>query len=192
MKILLTCRTCRRLRPTLARGLCGTCYQKHWASGSLLENDSHYAARFKRKRLRNTEIDKATECWVWQGLTYNGYGWSCLHSKSEFLHRASYLLFVGPLKKGEVVRHTCDNRKCWNPAHLVKGSHHDNMQDAVARGRISRGVDRHNALLDEDKVRLIRSMLSEGKTHIAIAQQLGCSRSNISKIAHGKTWAHVT
>lgn len=37
--------------------------------------------------------------------------------------------------KGKVVRHTCDNPSCVNPAHLVLGTTKDNAADRQTRGR---------------------------------------------------------
>ena len=39
------------------------------------------------------------------------------------------------LPKDIVIRHKCDNARCINPLHLESGTHQDNMDDMVSRGR---------------------------------------------------------
>lgn len=52
-------------------------------------------------------------------------------------HRVSYALANGTLPKASVVRHTCDNPPCVNPAHLLAGTQKENMADRKARKRHS-------------------------------------------------------
>ena len=47
-----------------------------------------------------------------------------------------YELLVGPVPKGKILLHNCDNRKCVNVAsHIVPGTHVENMADMVSKGR---------------------------------------------------------
>lgn len=50
-------------------------------------------------------------------------------------HRAAWIIKNGDIPKGLVVRHKCDNRKCFEIEHLELGTYTDNNMDAVNRGR---------------------------------------------------------
>ncbi len=60
-------------------------------------------------------------CIVWPGsLKADGYGVTHLNGRYPVrVHRAVYEHLRGPLPKGKVLHHTCKNRACANPEHLV-------------------------------------------------------------------------
>lgn len=74
------------------------------------------------------------ECWEWQGsLRGDSYGQLYVNKKHRSAHRFSF--FLANYYYPPVVRHTCDNRICVNPHHLIGGTQSENMQDMVDRGR---------------------------------------------------------
>ena len=82
-------------------------------------------------------------CWLWTGGTdQHGYGriWSggktdAGHKRALIAPRVSYQHHVGEIPDGMVVRHKCDNPACVAPHHLELGSHKENTQDMLSRGR---------------------------------------------------------
>lgn len=75
-------------------------------------------------------------CWLWLGTTNPlGYGRFRLDGKTLSAHRVAYELFESKIPNNLCVCHKCDVRCCVNPAHLFLGTHKDNEQDKLAKGR---------------------------------------------------------
>jgi hypothetical protein len=79
-------------------------------------------------------------CWHWTGSRNNsGYGTIRMGKRVVTAHRVMYVMVNGELEDSTaVIMHTCDNPQCVNPAHLKAGTHLQNMQDAVAKGRFKK------------------------------------------------------
>jgi hypothetical protein len=107
-------------------------------------------------------------------------------------HRLSYCLFVSDtIPDGGVVRHSCDNPPCCNPAHLEIGSTLDNSRDAVERNRVDHGSSRYNAKLTEADIPIIRALIASGLSSCEIGRQYGVDGRAISLIRDGKRWARA-
>lgn len=84
-------------------------------------------------------------CWEWRASPSQEYGAFRLRGKPRKAHRVAYEMTRGPLPKGAVLRHDCDNPRCVRPGHLRPGSFSDNVQDAIERGRWANGNSRKAA-----------------------------------------------
>lgn len=138
-------------------------------------------------------VSKTDSCWLWTGSKgKKGHGvinhWP--DRKSRIVaSRASWLLHNGPIPEGMFVCHTCDVGACVNPNHLFIGTQKDNIQDAVKKSRMARGMSTNTNKLTEDQVREIRKYLAYGVTQQSLARNYGVSQVLISTIALRKTWA---
>lgn len=128
------------------------------------------------------------ECWEWIAaktpLGYGVFAWSV----DRLAHRVSYRLHVGDIPEGMVIRHTCDNPSCVNPAHLLVGTQRQNMDDAIERERFAKGDGHHSAKLTEDSVREI--LMSE-RPAAEIAAEYAVHPDLIRMIQRGARWKHV-
>lgn len=126
-------------------------------------------------------------CWLWLGSLTRGYG-SFSFGKQMRAPRFSYEEFKGPIPDGHVIRHTCDNKMCVNPDHLVTGTHGDNTQDAFDRGRAIVGSRSAAAKISEHDVLAI---VNDDRPLGEIAQAYGLSKSRVCTIRKGRGWKHV-
>ncbi len=140
-------------------------------------------------------VQKTNGCWIWtSGTVAYGYGNLCINGKMQRTHRYSWELHNGPIPDGLFVLHKCDNPLCVNPAHLFLGTHQDNMDDKMSKGRhVSlRGSSHGNAKLDEsDVIEIRRRYTSTGITQAELGREYGVDRTTISLIVRRKKWAHL-
>ena len=116
-----------------------------------------------------------------------GYSTVDYQGMTTTLHRKVYCEANGASLesiRGKVVRHTCDNPRCINPAHLIIGSHKDNSQDMVERQRT-------RAVLTPEQAQAVRERYtprSRGKDSARqIAKELGVSKGTVLNAIHGRT-----
>lgn len=78
-----------------------------------------------------SRIEIRGECWIWTGsLNNNGYGHfvrgtgkKVPRQKKSYVHRYTFELFKGAVPAKHEVHHSCYNRPCCNPDHLMAVSH---------------------------------------------------------------------
>lgn len=125
-------------------------------------------------------------CWRWQKrLTPKGYGathiWAGGKVESR-AHRVSYLAFIGPIPHGMVVMHDCNTNSCINPAHLMAGTHRDNMAHALATGTHCVGSGHRLSKLSAEDVHLIRHFANAGVPRLWLADSFGVTWHTVDRI----------
>jgi hypothetical protein len=150
------------------------------------------------------------KCWEWDSpRNAANYGVLGQPNKRNILaHRYSFEFFKHKIPAGLKVLHKCDNPPCVNPQHLFTGTHKDNSQDSIKKGRhknppIHRGMDNilvrcpelrpmgekhHSARLTEKQVRKIEK---EKGSLSAIAKKYGLGKSHVSMIKRHQIWKHI-
>ncbi len=147
-------------------------------------------------------------CWPYlRRCDKGGYGVMRRNYRHDRAHRIAYQLTHGPIPPGMCVCHTCDNPPCCNPMHLWLGTHAENVQDRMLKGReargdrssyrlhpdsYSRGSARYNARLTEAKVVAMRARYTEAGVLLAdLAAEFGCSIPTAHNVVARKSWKHV-
>lgn len=90
--------------------------------------------RVIRRFFSHVEEGKGSSgCWVWKAAG-KGYGKFSLNGEYIGAHVASHILFIGPVKDGQLVCHSCDHKWCVNPEHLSTGTVSSNTKESYTRG----------------------------------------------------------
>jgi hypothetical protein len=91
-------------------------------------------------RIRGTGLPEQIECrihldeggcWIWRGARQKfGYGNVKVNKRFWRVHRFAYEMLRGPIPQGLVLHHTCGNKPCCNPDHVVPVTQRENIRRA--------------------------------------------------------------
>lgn len=133
------------------------------------------------------------DCWPWMASgNRGGYGQFIL--KAGLIRRAHQMaLYLSGSPRPDYLHalHSCDNRRCCNPAHLRWGTIAENAQDKSRRGRCpdTAGERNAHAKLTEQDVRDIRESTEPQRT---LAARYGLkSHTTVGRIKRGEKWRCV-
>jgi hypothetical protein len=154
--------------------------------------------------LAKVDVRGSDECWPWTAATdRDGYGifWGgerYPHNNAPIMVKATrwgWKHHRGTDPGKLLVRHTCDNPPCQNPAHWLLGTNADNMRDMRERGRghgPGFGEANHQTVLTDAQVRIIRaSYIPYVVSQQALADEFHVSREHIRDIVSGKKRSSV-
>jgi hypothetical protein len=138
------------------------------------------------------KVIKSDGCWEWTSATWgSGYGffWVGGVKRNEYAHRLSWeWANWQPVPEGMVVMHSCDNKKCVNPAHLSIGTNQDNKADSVRKRRHAFGERNGGGgkltRSDADAIRASKGVLRRKE----LATRYGVHEGTIKSIWSGRTW----
>lgn len=137
-----------------------------------------------------SKVNKTDTCWLWTASrNRGGYGFFKA-DKMRLAHRVAWFHEHKSYPIG-VLRHTCDNRICVNPAHLLDGTQQDNIDDMMVKGRKAdfKGENNPSAKLTKEKVLLLREEYNKGGISTAeMARREQMAQSSMWSILNGKTY----
>lgn len=129
-------------------------------------------------------------CWEYRGAPSGPEGYRRIQILGHTypVHRAAYMVWVGTIPEGEVVRHKCDNPPCINPEHLEPGTQSQNMQDRFDRGRDNtpRGEKHYSVKLQNSDIEHIRTLASMGIINAELARTYNVNPATISRLVNNK------
>lgn len=145
-----------------------------------------YKTRFFQK------VRKTESCWIWEGGKF-GTGRPAFNFEGRVIaaSRFSYFLHYRELPEKLCVCHKCDNPLCVNPEHLFLGTHKDNVDDKVRKGRQMRGEKHYRTKLSDEIVKEIREVHKTLKSPTKISEIYGISIDHVNLIVHRRRWKHV-
>lgn len=159
--------------------------QRHWESWV----DEFFALYHADPKFTERLDVKTGGCFLWLGyVSPSGYGY-CAKGKA---HRHSYTVANGPIQKGMVIGHICDQRNCVRPSHLVACTQKENVHDAWAKGRARQGSYpgelNPSAKLNKEAINEMKALKADGWTYRMLSEKFGVAQSNAYNAVVGKSF----
>jgi hypothetical protein len=174
----------------------------------------HYARTRLNKPIDDrfwSKVDKSggiDACWIWTAFInkagYGRFGVGGRSGKPLNAHRVAWELTNGAIPDGLWVLHNCpggDNPACVNPSHMFLGTHQDNTNDKVKKGRQSKG-EKHGLRTHHSGNRLLKLTVDQviyireryalgGISERQLAKQFGISGAYVHSIVRRECWKHI-
>ena len=135
-----------------------------------------------------------TGCWEWTGSkSLYGYG-AILLARGHLVsaHRASWILYKGPIPDKLCVLHKCDNPPCVNPEHLFLGTRAENNRDKAEKMRSNLGERSPLAKLTNAQAVEIFALRDTSLSQQEVGDRFGVSKTAIRHIWSGHRWGRIT
>jgi hypothetical protein len=153
-------------------------------------------------RLCRNYSDGPNGCMNWTGkIDKKGYPIIQIRNaygliKSRRAHRVSASVWLGfDIDSQLLVCHHCDNPACINPDHLFVGTHSDNLNDAIRKGRRPRAAQRilrrPRCKLTASTVNRIRMLANIGVPQSRLAKIHNVNLHTIGKIVRRDSWKRL-
>lgn len=181
-----------------------TCGNKKCVNGEhlLLKKRQADQAGAWEKLIQSSERNEESGCLIWKGwVSEKGYGKVTISGKTWRVHRYAFVVHHPEviLQEKEVIRHKCENKLCFEPSHLEKGTQFENIyDDQLAAGKLIRGEAHASAKITEETAKAIKWSKSDPnestetyKSQAQRAKLFNVSIWTVKSIDRGKSWAHL-
>lgn len=142
--------------------------------------------------LLSQRVIQSNGCWFWKGKA-NIYGYPATRARQGSHPTRKVTWWVNQVwdlpGEGPQILHKCHDKRCWNPAHLRKGTHQENMRDKIKAGTSGKGEGHNQAKLTLSQVEEIRQRSRLGETSKSISKDYPVSRRHISRIIRKERWS---
>jgi hypothetical protein len=159
-----------------------------------MENEVYDAEAIERLNAKSVR-DEATGCLNVRLTPTRSYATIEYRTKRYFAHRLSYIAHRGPIPKGLLVCHRCDNPACIAIEHLFLGTPRQNCEDMWQKGRHRYGTcSRGTAKINVALVAEVKRRIAAGQMGYQIVRDLAPSKLTlriVSNIRRGIAWREV-
>lgn len=116
------------------------------------------------------------DCWIWlRHCDMKGYGRIRWNRKYPQVHRLVYELLKGPVPPGKQLHHTCKNKRCCSPFHLLLVTPREHLELEPRSHLAERTHCKHGHLFDESNTRF----RTVGRVKIRYCR--ACGRENMQR-----------
>jgi hypothetical protein len=134
------------------------------------------------------------DCWLTNLKSFNnGYIQIKVKGKKQLIHRLVYELNYGDIPPDKLVSHSCKNKGCINPSHLVLVTFQEMKKlRKYTKSSRNQGENHGKSKLDNQKVSEIKLLISENHLTLGqIAYKYRVSYSTVYQIKIGRRWKHL-